>query len=136
MEWIVKLFRPRIRKRNVKSKKQKNSSSTYINNLNISENYVQNGRFSSHLNGKLKGCIFQIAKNSMLVTDFEDLKFWWQILDDWFNHKTNSNVRIYQLETVTKSQKLSPAISCHYLDVNNISLTHFCDPFILQTITA
>ena len=44
--------RPRIRKRNVKSKKQKNSSSTYINNLNISENYVQNGRFSSHLNGK------------------------------------------------------------------------------------
>ena len=70
-----KFFRPRIRKRNVKSKKQKNSSSTYINNLNISENYVQNGRFSSHLNGELKGCMFQIDKKSMLMTDFGDLNF-------------------------------------------------------------
>ena len=92
-------FRPRIRKRNVKSKKQKNSSSTYINNLNISENYVQNGRFSSHLNGELKGCMFQIDKKSMLMTDFGDLNFWWQMFDvgDLFDHITNINVRIYQL---------------------------------------
>ena len=60
---FIKGFRPRIRKRNVKSKKQKNSSSTYINNLNISENYVQNGRFSSHLNGEL----FLEAKKKRII---------------------------------------------------------------------
>ena len=74
----------------------------------------------------------------MLMTDF----------GDWSDHIANVNVRIYRPRNVTHDQnshqpivndQLSPAISHHYLDVTNISLTHFViiDPiFILKTITA
>lgn len=48
-------FRPKLRKRKPAKKpniRVGHPSSTYVNNLNISENYTSNGRFSSHLGGE------------------------------------------------------------------------------------